>query len=872
VHVSLQERLRHGLLLTHLQISSLRLCRTIANGAEAAHATLMAGLAELRESRPDEESQPATSKSSGRMLTDDRAITKSALLSLISNGPGNDEQPGLLVQQVLESHDGHLSTKLAQFALLQHAFTGPQQSMPHWLHTGLNKSVQQFAKSGVTKDDLQHWIWILSPHSDDAKLGRLVESNDRTPLAVLLTILRQEADIKDDFLFGKLVKHIIKWHIQNAFDPSESAKSASLAKNAPGWHRKLSPKAVTRVLRLLIYHSLQTMPSMLDTVIGVAKSYIESVPANTTSGRSGFARQCTVLNNTVQILSEWSGIGPVRHSQKRWSAQQALVAFSTQLERQLIITKRSWEAMQLTTAGLEKSVRERKFALRAAKSWPPYRRELDGTDEGRPLEDNLSRSVLIGRLMQESGYSTTKYGHALTVLGGHGSGDSPTIQTRTAGPKVWHGNREVLNIYTQWAAQVKATRNAQEAWQMLQSPPQEGLKPNYQVYGEMFEKLFAKVADNNSPAQPGDSRVVFPAQNVNLTQYEISRLQPPDVRSMYEIMIKDGNRPVGKCLVLLILNAPSINDAIRYIRDSPWGELASGLAFDAGPSLAAVNTMPLYIINSYIVLLCRICSTFDPEVCIDDKDHYLARAITLVIWRFNRSSPGSHRHKAAWHAVLATLATPQIHSRNTTSRRVNDLHAVDQFMMVYHKAKAQTGLDLYMFEQLCRTTVKALKRYIRGPARTYQSAIIERLAQSEQRPAVSHMPGGWGGNAMPMEKELLSAWTVISQRLERLADADTTLDEWQNELQSDRIPQTIWRYMMALWFLQLPDEMVQAMECLFHLRSKGLILQPGKVTPEHRNAMRKLLDLFRSYVEPQLPEEQVQGMRANVDSLAQLVA
>ncbi len=92
---------------------------------------------------------------------------------------------------------------------------------------------------------------------------------------------------------------------------------------------------------------------------------------------------------------------------------------------------------------------------------------------------------------------------------------------------------------------------------------------------------------------PGETtREVFPFHDANLTAFEKARLQPPHPEDLNHRMLHEGIRPVGPCLVQLILNADSIEMGIRYLKDSPFWQDASALA-DLSPSEASLGRLRL---------------------------------------------------------------------------------------------------------------------------------------------------------------------------------------------------------------------------------------------------------------------------------------
>jgi DNA (cytosine-5)-methyltransferase 1 len=762
-------------------------------------------------------------------------------------------------------HSSQSSVSLAQSASVNQGSAHDTDNSPDWrLQEYWRMRLARQARKGVAEQDLEHWIWILSAEPGDVMAERFLAMSTPKPLFVLQTMLRREATFRDLKCFGLLIDHIATHYIEKPFSSPEATKETEATQIVRKWHQVLSDdRNFSKVFNLLVFHSARDMPAMLEPLSQLVIHYLESMTAASTSGSgrdtSSFAGQCRVFNDAIQAYAQWSSLAPIAHSKWRWEAQKALLAYSTQLVHPFLLNKRSYQAIQQVMLALEKSRPERSVAERWSKTWPPFHRELDGTDEKRRIEDIVSRSALVGRLMQEVGYVPDEHDRAMLVLGGGGAGSHPTIQTRSFSPKKWHGKLHMLNCFSTWAAQVRATRNAQEAWQIFQTPPLPGLRPNFQVYGEMFGKLYAKVADGSSALQAGDSKAVFPTHNVNLTSYELHRLQPPKAESLYEQMIREGTRPVGKCLALLISNAASTEDALRYLQDSPWQAHATGLMVSDEPSLEALRAVPLFVLNAYVTLLCRLCPTFDGNRTHAEIAPYLLRAHQLVSRRLGKSSPDLRSYKSPWHALLRGFARPRAHVLETRSARKNDHRAVNAFLTAYYEAKLLTGLDAYMFEMLCIATQKAAHMLPIGiPARSDTTSAGH--SQAKQ----GHIRGP-AGRPSTIQSTLVSDFSTLSRQFVTLAETGTAQPQVQGESSQELTPGAMLEYMRALALLRLPGEMARAMEWLLDMREKGVLFREAEMSALDQRDLDELFDLFSKYASPRLPPEQSSLLHDKMD-------
>ena len=420
-----------------------------------------------------------------------------------------------------------------------------------------DRRVKSLASRGITEEDIAHWAWILSGETPDLRMERFLSTDKDKPLFLLLAVLGSQESFTSREFLPSIVAYISKVYCSSS--PSGPLQFQSRAMGmAKDQRLHMTPDNFIILLHRLVHHFLRLAPDMLPSVSQLVAAYISTIETTTRPSASarrtvaapqvGYAARCRVFNRAIRFLGKTSFLNPLLHTKYNWEAQKLLLSFSAGLERQLVLSKSSYRAIQTILLGLEKSQAEEKVAIRSRKTWPPHREEWDGLDERRRPEDDLSRSVKAGILAREAGYAETEYDRALSALGGAVLGQSPTVQTRSPRPKLWTGKLARLNIYTLWASQVRATRNAQEAWKMFESPPKEGLRPNFQVFAEMFEKLFSRPVIDPHDAVPGSAKEVFPPHEANLTAVEKARLQPPSASDLYDRMLHSGTRPVGRCL------------------------------------------------------------------------------------------------------------------------------------------------------------------------------------------------------------------------------------------------------------------------------------------------------------------------------------
>ncbi|KUI72321.1 hypothetical protein VM1G_07705 [Cytospora mali] len=602
---------------------------------------------------------------------------------------------------------------------------------------------------GVDEDDLDHWIWILEAEDTDAKVERFLSSDRQKPIFILMAILRSDEQItKGSSLIG-LYDYIARtFCVPSASFRQECSKIAPRRTLDNAFN--MTPMHFRFLLKRLMYHCLRVWPSSIVIIARLVISYLRVIPDNPRPNkayrRTGYADQCIVFNYALRTFRRTASISPLSNYRFNWKAQRILLSFSAGLPRPFIIDNLSYRAIRMVLLGLRKSQAEKQTAVRHSKTWPPYRRQLDGTDERRDTEDWLSRSVKAGILKRQQGYADDAVDVALDTLGGARLDETISIQTRSGAPRLWSGDRRSLSVFSTWAANVKATKNAFEAWQLFQEPPSPGMKPNFQVYAEMFSKLFAVEIDYISSILPGDAKEVYPPHHINLTEFERERLRPLSVDELYERMLRDGNRPVKHCLALLVRNAASVDEAAVYLRDSPLDKSAiADLTTSLSPTYDKLEQIPLKIFHAYIGLLCssqgRRRWVHDPnqpqhipQPEVLQKYDFLKRAIHLVCVR---SGPRKRSAPAPWHTVMQSLAHNQLVLRPWCSQAEDDIATLKMMLTLFDAYKISEGLHPTPFDCLVRCTWKAVREdgVSSGPARSakYQIATAHEILKSTFR-------------------------------------------------------------------------------------------------------------------------------------------
>ncbi|KAI0506487.1 hypothetical protein F5B22DRAFT_623269 [Xylaria bambusicola] len=695
------------------------------------------------------------------------------------------------------------------------------------------------AGRGWSWDDVDHWIWILSGKDEDTRVQRLISTDTPRPIFLLLLLLRSET-FQNAGTLSSLMQYISKHHMTLYRKPAGTQVEPK---------KILTVSQFLIVLRRLVRHVQVVHPPSIVTVARLAANYIESIPNDPhhTLHNTDYHDQCTVYNTALYHLKRHASNQPLANMEFNWRAQKNLLTMSDGLRKPLIINKASYQAIRQVLVGLKKSGKERAVALRYAKSWPPYRQDFDGRDTKRSIEDDRSRSVKAGVLMQEAGYPVDEYDRALDVLGGTDEG-SPTIQTRSLPPKQWTGKVEEQNIYSRWAMSIRATRNSQEAWKAFNNfAEKSGLAPTLPVYNEMFVKLQAAPVDLewSGDLLPGDSRETFPVHDANYSQYELARLSPPTVSELYAEMMSRGIRPGGHGLHNLIINARSVEEGLRYLHDS-------GVPSDVTESLAAyrlsftqsLRRIPLLSFSSYIRLLCKLQPNRQGHDKIYGNELYRIRyAVILTSMRLSPDTTEGRTFRPPWYAILRALARAHIAVTDGPAAE-NDLEALKMSMEIVQSARSRVGIDSELFILLCRAIQKAALSRLRSLPE------VDRL----------HAP------LIPNSHQLLEITSSIFSKLTTpIVDGMPASSPMLN-LQYPMGPPHLHAYMRALAFLQARDQMTGLI--FWMLDNYSYVKEEAERYSNRGPAMiAKTFCAFQAFASPALEEGVQQELEDRMDRL-----
>lgn len=579
------------------------------------------------------------------------------------------------------------------------------------------------ARKGISEEDIANWVWILEAPDADTKVDRFFSSDQPKPLFVLMALLRKDENIIKQSSLVRLYDYVA-WMCQRVRSAPARQESHKHAQRAMLSWRELTPRLFLVILDRLTHHSMMRFPSSIVTIARLVVDYVRGIPEHyvprKSSQRTGFANRCMVVNFAIQKFGRTTRKQLI-NLPHNWRAQRTLLILSAEMQRPIVLTRMSYAAIRMVLIGLKKEQAEKDAAKRHSKTWPPYIRQLDGLDEAKQNEEYLSRSVQAGILKRQEGYADRIFDRTLDILGGAVLSESVTVQTRSRPPQNWSGSLSSLQIFTAWAARVRATRNIYEAWQMFNESPSPGLKPNYQVYAEMFSKLYAKEVDPLSEILPGETKQVFPPYLGNWTAFERENLRPCSPEELYERMLKDGNRPVRDCLRVLLRNAPSVASANMYLRDSPLNKKGVEQMIEfINPKMEQLASIPLPVFDAYISVLCLFQGhkRWAPTTTRDSrpmssfsKYDYLPRAIKLVTTRLASTRKAAQE---PWHTIMRALSDENVIIRPYVTKVEDDMDSLKHLLLLFQTYETTQSLHPFAFHCLARCVRKVARHALAG--------------------------------------------------------------------------------------------------------------------------------------------------------------
>ncbi|KAK0384394.1 hypothetical protein NLU13_7943 [Sarocladium strictum] len=415
-------------------------------------------------------------------------------------------------------------------------------------------------KQGHSIDRLKSYAYILSAQSNKDRIRRFLERDEFKPMFLFGFLLRCGVDTVENL--EELIRYCRRWYTLRRDGPHPWQTSVPLLTVDFNDHG--------HPLRLLIENSYRLDPRRLPDIAEMMASMLGRLSKDRDlSDERVEMRQSRIFNQVLCLFPQSNyGVYPQRKlpSAYTWAAVEVLLSMSASLERPCSTSLKGFRAIKEVMASQTRDQKDMRIIPRLSNSWPPYLLPSDGMDEVAEPDENWSRTVLASAFMQENGYSKEEADLALDILQGMAPNGSPTIHqhetiARAGGMRLWE-------------ASIMATRDSVEAWQIFQRCPGDpAARPTIREYTAMFQKLLYRDVRPSEKAFPGDRNLNFPSSSYNsFTELERLRLEPPTVDQLYTRMRSDNVALSSKCLRLLVRHAHSPEDVSNYILESTLPE------------------------------------------------------------------------------------------------------------------------------------------------------------------------------------------------------------------------------------------------------------------------------------------------------------
>jgi hypothetical protein len=597
-------------------------------------------------------------------------------------------------------------------------------------------------RSGFSQEDVRLWAHILTAPTDEEVARRYLSCQSRKPTFVLLETLRRprlsvrsfrSLLVQSYHLTGISATPLLTESGSEVIDVVPAGYALPLPPLEPSTGhnvRHLEYSTLEVLICRLLRHARQAWPSAMVTVSNMVVSYCQRLTGDELdTSPEIYARLCKIYNMILLRLSLPASVNPMRSMTYNWHAQRILLISAATFRPPLQLDKSAYRAVSRVLLASKKSSGERRYASLMQRTWPPWRKELDGMDVKRSRDEDISRVVAALSRMREAGYAEDAIDRALKILGGREHDGTPAIQTRyltKIRQRHLFGARRVQvqqssdDSTIEWAARITATRDVHEAWEAFQGFTRDGQRPSHSMYHAMFEKLIyralADVRHQGEEALAGDTKEPLPVMDDNISESEKLRIQPPSLDDLFSQMIGDGIRPSGRCLEMLISYAPTLERVALYMKHGalPSNTLIELLRKPIYIRFSALKAIPEGTFVAFIRFLCRSRRRriTDPSEDVGQKESLacfklhsdpIIHAFELV--RRRQSSP-----RVAWYMVFRALARPEFIFDATQDQHVNDITSWRLLeAAVEESVKAGVQLDADGFGRVCMGLEKALR-------------------------------------------------------------------------------------------------------------------------------------------------------------------
>jgi hypothetical protein len=549
-------------------------------------------------------------------------------------------------------------------------------------------------------DDVVAWSRILSVSNAHQVVLRFIatandlSSPDRLPLPTFLLMFILRSKSLEATSLRLLLDYISKYYVGQLPRSRPTATTQVINQQT----------ALIMIVRL-VRHARIVWPNGLEEVAVLATKMLgQDCDRIVDLDRVSIQRFSHLYNRLLALFSNPTSLRPFQSIAIQQRCQFILIRKMTSFSPHLPVTREGFRALTKIQLAHRKTEAERKWATSKALSWPPWKEELLGIEEGNEDPGRDSRAVNVLSRMVEAGYSHLFWEQTARVLAGWDTDGSPTIQSRvllkrapilrTADVKL---ESEQLKSKEQeiWATRILATRTIKEAWACFTSYEKtSGESHTIEPYNAMFARLLhagkhhTVYDDQITSVVPGDRKETWP-ESTSPHDFLYVPSDPPSVSEFFEMMQKKGLRPGKRLLTELLDNTQTLEDGFMYInagRLSQVGKQALlGMTQRPPPEIRVMmRRIGDRLVAAFIRLLCRAQATSKisftlprfprsgkeiyQEEYTRDPFVYAQRLVTALQpsfkpiwhalfqgWNYRISSPQPQALDRSWEGLLSQL-------------------------------------------------------------------------------------------------------------------------------------------------------------------------------------------------------------------------
>ncbi|EMT68572.1 hypothetical protein FOC4_g10012989 [Fusarium odoratissimum] len=490
--------------------------------------------------------------------------------------------------------------------------------------------------SGNTEERLNEYMSILFAKTDEDRCRLFLADMSPKPVFMLNYLLRLGSSISEI----STLDHLLEYVQERLRATTEKARQMSWGRGrASSEMERFTTEDFMIIMERLAFHCRRIEARRLIVLADIMAEFIFNYKIG--SAEQTYWMRCKYFNAGLTAIARNSGSGPQHSSVPYayvWEAQRTLLRMSGSLPEALLVDRNAFRAIRTVLSGMPKNRDEIHNATRYSKSWPPYLRPADGMDEAMEADPKQDLSA--------------------------------------------------------WQASIIATRNAHEAWKQFCQPPKAGMAPGLPEYAAMFRRSFARDADPEKGTLPGDNSLSHPTnEDMNLTELEKLRQQPPTPQELYEMMKCEGLLPDEHILHILVANAQTLQEAHRYLRDGSTEHHNYAHLLVPDPTADMLKAIPLPLFSAYVDMLSKT---------VHPKGSNLIRAIRLAELRVGRRNQNWLPH--VWAPIMKNVGQHHYGLKLTLEAQLRlIIHLVDRI-------DAVQGMTLFLFNRFVRTLRKILRR------------------------------------------------------------------------------------------------------------------------------------------------------------------